>query len=88
MPSAQAETLLDQQVELLKKTYGAKGRQIVRDAQAHADGINAYAQAHNIDLAPATVNDVLAVAAFIGSIFGSGGGAEARNADLLAQLVP
>ncbi len=86
VPSAQAETLLDQQVELLKKTYGAKGRQIVRDAQAHADGINAYAQAHNIDLAPATVNDVLAVAAFIGSIFGSGGGAEARNADLLAQL--
>jgi hypothetical protein len=37
-------------------------------------------------MAPATVNDVLAVTAFIGSIFGSGGGAEARNADFLAEL--
>ena len=37
-------------------------------------------------MAPVTVNDVIAVTAFIGSIFGSGGGAEASNADLLAQL--
>jgi acyl-homoserine lactone acylase PvdQ len=32
------------------------------------------------------VNDVIAVTAFIGSIFGAGGGGEARNADLLAKL--
>ena len=35
---------------------------------------------------PATVNDVIATAAFIGSIFGAGGGGEATNSDLLAQL--
>ena len=86
VPSAAAEALLTDQVELLKTTYGAKGRRIIRDAQAHADGMNAYAEANNIDLAPATVNDVIAVTAFIGSIFGSGGGGEARNADLLAKL--
>jgi acyl-homoserine lactone acylase PvdQ len=86
VPSAATEALLDEQVELLKKTYGAKGRQIVRDAQAHADGMNAYAAANGIDWAPATVNDVIAVTAFIGSIFGAGGGAEARNAELLDKL--
>ena len=38
-------------------------------------------------MAPVTVNDVIAVTAFIGSIFGSGGGAEASNANLLAALL-
>ena len=32
------------------------------------------------------MNDVIAVTAFIGSIFGAGGGAEAANANLLAKL--
>jgi acyl-homoserine lactone acylase PvdQ len=86
VPSAASEALVTQQIDLLIRTYGNKGRQIVADAQAEADGINAYAQANSVDIAPATVNDVLAVAAFIGSIFGAGGGAEARNADLLAEL--
>jgi acyl-homoserine lactone acylase PvdQ len=86
VPSAAAEALVTQQVDLLIETYGDKGREIIADAQAEADGINAYARANNIDLAPATVNDVIAVTAFIGSIFGAGGGAEARNADLLSKL--
>ena len=67
-------------------TYGAKGQQIIDDAQAYADGINAYWAAHDINQPPATVNDVIAVTAFIGSIFGAGGGGEAANADLLAKL--
>ena len=86
VPSAATEALVTQQIDLLIQTYGDKGRQIVADAQAEADGINAYALANNVNIAPATVNDVIAVAAFIGSIFGAGGGAEARNADLLAKL--
>jgi acyl-homoserine lactone acylase PvdQ len=86
VPSAATEALVTEQVELVKKTYGAKGRRIIRDAQAEADGMNAYANANNIDLPVATVNDVIATTAFIGSIFGAGGGAEARNADLLAKL--
>ena len=32
------------------------------------------------------MNDVIAVTAFIGSIFGAGGGGEAANSDLLAKL--
>ena len=86
MPSAEAEALVTKQRRLLVGTYGEKGRQIISDAQAYADGINAYWEANNIDQPPATVNDVIAVTAFIGSIFGAGGGGEAANADLLAKL--
>ena len=86
VPSPETEELVTRQRELLVETYGDKGRQILADAQAYADGINAYFRAHNINQPPATVNDVLAVTAFIGSIFGAGGGGEARNSDLLAKL--
>jgi acyl-homoserine lactone acylase PvdQ len=86
VPSAATEQLVSDQVDLLVATYGEKGRQIVADAQAEADGINAYWAAQGIDQPPATVNDVVAVTAFIGSIFGGGGGAEAANAELLAKL--
>jgi hypothetical protein len=85
-PSAEAENLVTQEAELLLTTYGAKGQQILDDAQAYADGINAYWAANNMNNPPATVNDVIAVTAFIGSIFGAGGGAEAANSDLLAKL--
>jgi acyl-homoserine lactone acylase PvdQ len=87
VPSAATEALITQQIDLLVKTYGAKGRRIIRDAQAEADGMNAWAEANSTPgWVPATVNDVIAVTAFIGSIFGAGGGAEAENADLLAKL--
>ena len=86
VPSPEAEDLVTQQQQLLIDTYGNKGLQILADAQAYADGINAYFTAHNVNQPPATVNDVLAVTAFIGSIFGAGGGGEAANADLLAKL--
>jgi acyl-homoserine lactone acylase PvdQ len=85
-PSAEAEALVTQQAQLLLDTYGAEGQQILDDAQAYADGLNAYWAAHSIASAPATVNDVIAVTAFIGSIFGAGGGGEAANSDLLAKL--
>jgi hypothetical protein len=86
VPSPEAEALVTKQRELLVETYGAKGRQVLADAQAYADGINAYWRANGVNQPPATVNDVLAVTAFIGSIFGAGGGGEASNADLLAKL--
>lgn len=86
VPSAQTEALVTKQRQLLVDTYGAEGRQILADAQAYANGVNAYWRAHDINQPPATVNDVLAVTAFIGSIFGHGGGGEAANADLLAKL--
>jgi acyl-homoserine lactone acylase PvdQ len=86
VPSAATEQLVSDQVDLIIETYGDEGRQIIADAQAGADGVNAYWQAHGIDQPPATVNDVIATTAFIGSIFGAGGGAEASNAELLATL--
>ena len=86
VPSREVEALVTRQRKLLVQTYGAKGRRILADARAYADGVNAYWRANNIDQPPATVNDVLAVTAFIGSIFGTGGGSEASNADLLAKL--
>ena len=86
VPSPEVEAQVTAQQALLVRTYGAKGRQVLRDAQAYADGINAYWRANNVTQQPATVNDVLAVTAFIGSIFGAGGGDEPRNADLLAKL--
>lgn len=86
VPSAATEQLVSDQVDLLVEAYGDKGREIIADAQAEADGINAYWAAHGVDQPPATVNDVIAVTAFIGSIFGAGGGAEAANAELLATL--
>ncbi len=77
---------MTEQRRLLVREYGAKGRQIIADARAYAEGITAYFRANNINEPPATVNDILAVTAFIGSIFGAGGGAEAVNSDLLGRL--
>ena len=86
VPSAATEALVTKQRHLLARKYGKKGKQVISDASAYADGINAYMEANGIDQPPATVNDVIAVTAFIGSIFGAGGGGEAANADLLANL--
>jgi hypothetical protein len=86
VPSAATEQLVTDQVQLLIDTYGEEGEEIVADAQAYADGMNAYWEANGVERTPATVNDVVAVTAFIGSIFGAGGGGEARNAEFLAAL--
>jgi hypothetical protein len=86
VPSADAEALVTQQAQLLVDTYGAKGQEVLTDAQAYADGVNAYWVAHNANQPAFTVNDVIAITAFIGSIFGAGGGGEASNSDLLAKL--
>ena len=86
VPSAATEALVTAQVKLIIETYGAKGWQIIADAQANADGMNAYAKANGLDFPKATVNDIIATTAFIGSIFGAGGGGEVGNANLLADL--
>ncbi|HEV7731988.1 MAG TPA: penicillin acylase family protein [Candidatus Binatia bacterium] len=86
IPSAAAEALVTEQVQLILSTYGSYGQQIIADAQAYADGLNAYLASVGSTQPTFTVNDVVAVTAFIGSIFGAGGGGEAANADLLAKL--
>jgi acyl-homoserine lactone acylase PvdQ len=86
VPSAAAERLVDKERRLIVKTYGDEGRQILRDAKNYARGVNAYFRKTGSTQKPFTVNDVVAVTAFIGSIFGAGGGSEVRNSDFLAKL--
>ena len=88
VPSAETEQLVTDQVNLIIETYGDEGRQIISDAQAYADGLNAYYDVNGGGpQVPFSVNDVIAVTAFIGSIFGAGGGAEASNAEFLSTLI-
>jgi len=86
VPSAAAERLITRQKALLVREYGAKGRQMLRDFAAFAAGVNAAWEAAGVNNPPWTVNDVIATNAFIGSIFGYGGGQEVRNSDFLAKL--
>ena len=88
-PSAEAEALVTQQRQELVRAYGAEGRQMLRDMANYTDGINAYYRANHLPIPggrPFDANDVIAVTAFIGSIFGNGGGVEHENSDLLARF--
>lgn len=88
VPSEATEQLVSDQVQLIVDTYGDEGEAIVADLQAYADGLNAYYEANpdGTERAPYTVEDVVSVTAFIGSIFGAGGGGEAANAEFLSAL--
>jgi acyl-homoserine lactone acylase PvdQ len=85
--SAATEQLVTDQVDQLVEVYGEEGEQIIADAQAYVDGINAYLEANGGNPQPWTVNDVVAFTAVIGSRFGSGGGSEAFNAEFLSELI-
>jgi acyl-homoserine lactone acylase PvdQ len=88
-PSQEAEALVTQQRQELVRAYGSEGQQMLRDMADYTDGVNAYYQANHLAIPggrPFDANDVIAVTAFIGSIFGNGGGSEHENADLLAKL--
>ncbi|MDQ6776332.1 MAG: penicillin acylase family protein, partial [Actinomycetota bacterium] len=64
-------------------------RQMLRDMANYTGGVNAYYRANHLVIPggrPFDANDIIAVTAFIGSIFGNGGGAEHENSDLLARL--
>ncbi len=85
-PSRQAEALVTSEQRRLVEAYGAKGRQILRDLDAFAAGINGYFATQSSPPERWTRNDSIALFAFVGSIFGNGGGAEAANGALLAAL--
>jgi len=85
-PSAATEQLVDDQVDLIVETFGAEGEEIIADADAYAEGINAYWEANDVESEPVDASDVIAVTAFIGSIFGAGGGSEASNAEFLSDM--
>jgi acyl-homoserine lactone acylase PvdQ len=83
-PSAQTEAFLSRQVDLLRPA-GPDGRQVLRDLDAYVAGINAYNRSQRFGIVW-TRNDVIAVATLIGAVFGSGGGDEARSAQMLDAL--
>ncbi len=86
-PSPQAEALVARQRRALVRAYGGEGRRMLAELQAYADGATAFfASRPGTPPAPFTVEDVIAAFAFVGSIFGNGGGAEAQNAEFLSSL--
>jgi acyl-homoserine lactone acylase PvdQ len=86
-PSAQAVNYVNEQKKVLIEK-GAKGEQVLQDLENWAEGINAYEATlgSNRLLPPVSATDAIAGFAFIGSIFGNGGGGEVANSDLLAGL--
>ena len=87
-PSAQTVAFVARQKNVLRRA-GAKGRQVLRDLQDWADGINAYEaspEQSGPKIRHVTLTDAIAGFAFIGSIFGDGGGNEVANSDFLARL--
>jgi acyl-homoserine lactone acylase PvdQ len=86
-PSAQAVSYVSEQKKVLIEK-GAPGEQVLHDLENWVAGVNAFEQTlpEAQRLPTATVTDAIAGFAFIGSIFGNGGGGEVANSDLLAGL--
>jgi len=86
-PSAQAIKFVSEQKQSLIEK-GAEGEQVISDLEEWAEGINAYEQTLPEGQRLPTVNlaDAIAGFAFIGSIFGNGGGNEVTNSNFLAGL--
>ena len=83
-PSAQAEQQLSSTVALLQATRD--GRQLLADVRAFVAGVNAYHRANQLPITPWTPNDVVAMGALIGAVFGAGGGDETRRSMFLDAL--
>jgi acyl-homoserine lactone acylase PvdQ len=87
-PSQEAINFVAKQENVLRRA-GAQGRQVLSDLQNWIDGINAYeasTEQAGPKLPQAKLTDAIAGFAFIGSIFGNGGGNEVANSDFLARL--
>jgi acyl-homoserine lactone acylase PvdQ len=86
-PSAQAISwVTEQKQSLISK--GAEGEQVIEDLEEWAEGINAYEQTlpESKRIPTVTLADAIAGFAFIGSIFGDGGGNEVADSNFLARL--
>jgi acyl-homoserine lactone acylase PvdQ len=86
-PSAQAQKFVEEQKQVLLEA-GAEGEQVIEDLEEWAEGINGYEQTlpESQRLPTVTLGDAIAGFAFIGSIFGNGGGGEVANSNFLARL--
>jgi acyl-homoserine lactone acylase PvdQ len=87
-PSVQGFTYVAQQAKVLLEK-GPRGEQVLQDLESWAEGVNAYESSIPPEqrlLPPINAAYAMAGFAFIGSIFGNGGGGEVANSDLLARL--
>ena len=87
-PSAAAKKFVADQAKLMTK-YGKEGKEVLADLKCWADGVNAF----NLrERAPAArmprvgLTEAIAAYAFIGSIFGNGGGGGVKSSMFLNQL--
>jgi acyl-homoserine lactone acylase PvdQ len=87
VPSAQTTALLTGEATQIKKRYGAKkGGDMLHAFDVYAQGVTARFKKDGRSDAPWSRYDVIATDAFIGSIFGNGGGRESINSDFLAKF--
>ena len=88
-PSAQAVTFVAEQVKSLEEK-GPEGMQVIKDLEAWVEGLNAFEEKEMkgspFKLPHVTLPTAIAGFAFIGSIFGNGGGNEVANSQFLANL--
>ncbi|HYH60053.1 MAG TPA: penicillin acylase family protein [Thermoleophilaceae bacterium] len=84
-PSAEANAIVKRQVGVLRRA-GKKGRRMLKDIKAYIRGLNAQYKDAERTHKPWNMVDFISVAGFIGSIFGRGGGDEARRSMFLDAL--
>ncbi len=86
-PSAQAHNFVTEQKKVLLE-QGVEGEQVIEDLENWVEGVNGFEETlpEAARLPKATLSDAIAGFAFIGSIFGNGGGSEVANSNFLAGL--
>jgi len=86
-PSAEAIAYVSNQKKVLEEA-GPEGTQVIADLENWINGVNGYEATLPAGerLKTVTFADAIAGFAFIGSIFGNGGGNEVRNSEFLARL--
>jgi acyl-homoserine lactone acylase PvdQ len=86
-PSTEAIQYVGEQKKVLEEK-GPEGNQVIEDLENWVEGVNGYENTlPSVERLP-TVKfaDAIAGFAFIGSIFGNGGGNEVQNSEFLVQL--
>jgi acyl-homoserine lactone acylase PvdQ len=86
-PSAESVAYAAGQKKVLEEA-GPEGEQVIADLEAWIEGVNAYETSLGAKrlLPPVNFAEAIAGFAFIGSIFGNGGGSEVQNSEFLARL--
>jgi acyl-homoserine lactone acylase PvdQ len=86
-PSKEAREYVENQKTVLEEK-GAEGTQVIADLEDWVNGVNAYETSlgGSRQFPPVTFGDAIAGFAFIGSIFGNGGGNEVHNSEFLGRL--